>query len=139
MRFIADRCLDGEFNGSARKASRDPECIRLGIDESTIRYHIGIGDPAAAAARASDRARVATETAAAEADGADVQFVFVERAGSAPAAAAVVAALGAIETQIGGRLERVAKLARTEASTALQVEFEAEAGRRGRSRPSSTN
>jgi hypothetical protein len=78
--------------------------------------------PLPAAARAADLARVAAETAAAEAAGVGVQFVFVERTGSAPAAAAVVAALGAIETQIGGRLERVAKLARTEASTALPVD-----------------
>ncbi len=47
-------------------------------------------------------ARVAAETAAAEAAGVGIQFVFVERTGSAPAAAAIVAALGAIETQIGG-------------------------------------
>ena len=41
-----------------------------------------------------------------------------------------MAALGAIETQIGGRLERAAKLARAEAANPLQVELEAEAGRR---------
>ncbi len=82
---------------------------------------------------------MAIETTAAEATGVGVKSNFVERTGSAPAVAAVVAALGAIETQIRGRLERVAKLARTEASTTLQVELEAEAGRTGRSRPSSTN
>ena len=100
---MAERCLAGEFDGSAFKASRAPECIRLGIDESVIRYHITRGNPAAAIARAADRARVATETAAAEAARVPVKIVFVERGGSAPAAAAVEAAIGAIESQIGVR------------------------------------
>jgi hypothetical protein len=99
VRSMALRCFAGEFDGSAVKAARTPECIRLGIDEADIRYHIARVDPAPAAARAADRARLATETAAA---GVGVQFIFVERAGSAPAAAAIVAALGAIETEIGG-------------------------------------
>ncbi len=39
-------------------------------------------DPAAFAARREDRARVKAEAAAVEASGKNVEFVFVERAGS---------------------------------------------------------
>ena len=82
---MAKRCVAGEFEGSAKRASHDPECIRLGVDESVIRYHVNkIGDPAAVAARAAERARVATETAAAEAARIPVRIVFVERAGAKP-------------------------------------------------------
>ena len=59
----------------------------MGVTKQGIQYQMDIIDPAAAAAHAAERARVATETAAAEAAGVGVQFVFVERAGSAPAAA----------------------------------------------------
>jgi len=86
--------------------------------------------PIAAAARAAERARVATETAAAEAAHVPVKIVFVERGGSAPAAAAVEAAIGVIESQIGVQVGRVAKRAREEASTTLQAELEVEAERR---------
>ena len=75
VRSMAERCLAGEFDGSAFKASRAPVCIRFGIDESTIRYHINQGDPAAAVARAAHRARVDAETAAAKAAGTGVQLV----------------------------------------------------------------
>ena len=115
---MAQRCIAGEFDGSAVRAANEPECLRLGVARQTIQYHMDIIDQTATAARDAGRKRVATEAAAAE---VSVQFVFVERAGSAPAAAAIVAALGAIETQIGGRLERVAKLARAEAATHLQA------------------
>ena len=86
---MAYRYVSGDFGGSARKAARDPDCVRLGVGESTIRFLKDRIDPAAAAAHAADRARVAIETAAAEAAGVPVKFIFVERAGSAPAAAAI--------------------------------------------------
>ena len=130
VRSMAERCVAGEFEGSARRASHNPDCIRLGIDESTIRYHMNKVEPAAAAARAAERARVATESAAAEAARVPVQVVFVERAGAQPAAAAFEAAVGVIESQIGVRVKRVAKHAREEASTTLQSELEEEAERR---------
>ena len=60
VRSMAERCVAGEFEGSARRASFDPDCIRFGIDESHIRYHMNKVEPAAAAARAAERARVAT-------------------------------------------------------------------------------
>jgi chromosome segregation ATPase len=72
---------------------------------------------------------VATATAAAEAAHVPVKIVFVERSGSAPAAAAVEAAIGVIESQIGVQVGRVAKRAREEASTTLQAELEVEAER----------
>ena len=65
---MAERCVAGELEGSAWRASHDPEFIRLGVSESAIRYHMNkVEDPAAVAARAAERARVATESAAAEA------------------------------------------------------------------------
>ena len=130
VRSMAERCVAGEFEGSAKRAAHDPECIRLGIYERTIRYHMDKIDSATGAARAAERARVATETAAAEAARVPVQFIFVERAGAKPASAAVKAAIGVIESQIGVRVKSVAKHAREEASTALQSELEDEAERR---------
>ena len=83
LRSLAERCVAGEFEGSARRASHDPECIRLGVSESAIRYHMNkVEYPAAVAARAAERARVATESAAAEAARVPVKVVFVERAGA---------------------------------------------------------
>jgi hypothetical protein len=103
----------------------------LGLSESAIRYHMNkVEDPAAVAARAAERARVATESAAAEAALVPVKVIFVERAGAQPVAAAFEAAAGVIESQIGVRVKRVAKHAREEASTALQSELEEEAERR---------
>jgi len=131
VRSMAGRCVAGEFEGSAWIASKNPECIRLGVSESAICYHINkVEDPDAVAARAAERARVATESAAAEAARVPVKVVFVERAGAQPAAAAFEAAVGVIESQIGVRVKRVAKHAREEASTALQSELEEEAERR---------
>ncbi len=122
VRSMAERCVAGEFEGSARRASHDPECIRLGVSESAIRYHMNkVEDPAA---RAAERARVATESAAAEAARVPVKVIFVERAGAQPVAAAFEAAARVIESQIGVRVKRVAKHAREEASTALQSELE---------------
>ena len=113
---MADRCVSGEFDGSARRAAKDPECVRLEIDEAAIRYHMNKINPIAAAARAADRARIATETAVAEAAQAPIKFIFVERAGSAPAAAAVEAKISVIESQIGLRIKRSANLARSDAA-----------------------
>ena len=87
---MAVRCIAGEFNCSAHTAAKEPECLRLGVAKQVIQYHIDRMDPAAAAARAADRARVATESAASEAARVPANFIFVERAGSVPAAAAVL-------------------------------------------------
>ena len=125
MRLVARRCIAGEFGGSAIKAAAEPECVRLGVFESVIRYHMDKIVPIAAAARAAERARMAAEAAH-----VPVKIVFVEWGGSAPAAAAVDAAIGVIESQIGVQVGRVAKRAREEASTTLQAELEVEAERR---------
>ena len=90
-RSMASRCISGEFGGIAYRAGQDPECLRLGVTAMAIQYHIDRMEPAAAAARAAERARVATETSAAEAAHVPVKIVFVERGWSAPAAAAVEA------------------------------------------------
>ena len=108
---MASRCISGEFGGIAYRAGQDPECLRLGVTANAIQYHIDRMEPAAAAARAAERARVATETSAAEAAHVPVKIIFVERGGSAPAAAAVEAAIGVIESQIGVQVGRVAKRA----------------------------
>ena len=128
-RSMAYRCVSGEFGGRARKAAKDPECARLGLGECTIRFHRDRIDPAAAAARAAEHSRASAEAEAAEAAGVSVKIIFVERAGSAPAAAAIEAAMGVIDSQIGVQVRRVAKRAREEASTALQAELEVEAER----------
>ncbi len=70
---------------------------------------------------------MATETAAAEATGVGIQYAFVERAGSAPAAAAIETAIGVLKSKIGVRVGRIANHARAGASTALQAEVEVEA------------
>jgi hypothetical protein len=130
VRSMAERCVAGEFEGSAWRASHNPECIRLGIDESHIRYHMNKVEPAAVAARAAERARVATESAAAEAARVPVKVVFVERAGAQPAAAAFETAIGVMKSHLGVHLKRVAECAREDASTALQSELEVEAEER---------
>ena len=71
---MAERCIAGEFNGSSFLAAQDPDCVRLGINESSIRRRIVACNPAAAAARAAERARVATATAAAEAAHVPARF-----------------------------------------------------------------
>ena len=102
MRSMADRCLAGEFEGSARKASWDPECIRLSIEEYIIRYHVVRVDPASAAARVAQGTVVAAKTDSAESAKVPIKFIFVERAGSAQASAAVKAAISLIESHIVG-------------------------------------
>ena len=48
VRSMAERCVAGELEGSAWRASHDPEFIRLGVSESAIRYHMNkVEDPAA--------------------------------------------------------------------------------------------
>ena len=62
----------------------------MGITREAINYQIRVLDPAGDAAMVNDRARVAAETAAAEAAGHVVDIVFVERGGSASAKKALV-------------------------------------------------
>ena len=78
------------------------------LARQTTQYHMDILDQTATADRGAGRKRVAAETADAEAGRVPVKLIFVERAGSAPAAAALEAALGLIESQIGVHVERVA-------------------------------
>jgi hypothetical protein len=109
---MAERCIAGEFNGSSFFAAQNPDCARLGINESSIRYRTDASNLASAAARAADRARVATDTAASKAARVPVKFIFVVRAGSALAAAAIGAAMGVIDSHIGVQVRRVAERAR---------------------------
>ncbi len=86
---MAQRCIAGEFDGSASRTANDPECLRLGITRQAIQYHMDIIDQTETAALDAGRKRVATEAAAAEATGVPVKVIFEERAGSAQAAAAI--------------------------------------------------
>ena len=63
---MAERCVSGEFGGSALLATRSPTTARMGISRGAIRRQMDRIDPAALADRMADRERVATETAAAE-------------------------------------------------------------------------
>ena len=82
---MAERCVSGEFGGSALLATRSPTTARMGISRGAIRRQMDRIDPADLVDRMADRERVATETAAAEERGHVVELVFVERGGSAPA------------------------------------------------------
>ena len=84
VRVMADRCLAGEFGGSYRLAAKEPECVALCINHQNIQYHMDLKSPSEVSNRAADRARVATEAAAAATvHGVKPIFVFVERGGSA--------------------------------------------------------
>ena len=107
VRSIAVRVVAGEFNGSALIASRNAECMALGVTHQSIEYHIGLINPAGGLARAADRARVETEVAAAGVALHEVQFVFVERKGLAPAAAAVSQIVAKLEYQLGAQVGNV--------------------------------
>ena len=107
VRSIAVRVVAGEFNGSSRLASRDPECMALGVSPQSIDYHIGLINPSGGLARVADRARVETEVAAAAVAVRDVQIVFVERGGAAPAAAAVSQIVAKLEYQLGAQVGNV--------------------------------
>ena len=109
VRLMATRLVAGEFNGSSRRAASEPECVALGIVSSNIEYHIGLMNPAGGLARAADRARVETEVAAAAVALHEVQYVFVERNGAAPAAAAVSRIVDKLESQLGAQVGNVAK------------------------------
>ena len=95
---MASRVVGGEFGGSAFKAAQSPITRSMGITREAILYHVQKIDLAADAARLEDQARVKAETAAAEASGKNVEFVFVERGGSSSAKRA----LGKLEKRLKG-------------------------------------
>ena len=66
INLMAERCVSGEFGGSALLATRSPTTARMGISRGAIRRQMDRIDPAALADRMADLERVATETAAAE-------------------------------------------------------------------------
>jgi hypothetical protein len=117
---MAERCLAGEFGGISWVASQEPECVTLGISHQTIQYHMDRIDPIQASTRAANRARVEIEALAAEtSNGVKATIIFVERGGSASAAAAV-SGLRASSSELGARVGEVAHLARCEASAAIR-------------------
>jgi hypothetical protein len=63
---MADRVLSGELT-SAWEASKVDECVRLGVSYQSIQHHVDKANPAEAAARVAERARVTREKAEAEA------------------------------------------------------------------------
>jgi hypothetical protein len=90
---------------------------------------MGTIDPTDAAARSADRALVATETAVAEAYGAEFNFIFVERGGLSSAAAVIGATIGVI-TELWLFASRWHRNARAEASNPLQAKIEFDPNRR---------
>jgi len=82
---MAERCFSGEYGGSSRNAAMSPITAKMGISRGAIQYRMDHIDPDAFVARATDRERVRTEVAAAEAAGHCVKIVFAERGGSASA------------------------------------------------------
>ncbi len=82
---MAERCISGEYGGSSWNAAMSPITAKKGISRGVIQHRMDQIDPDAFAARATDRERVRTEVAAAEAAGHCVKIVFAERGGSASA------------------------------------------------------
>jgi len=87
---MAERCVSGEFNGSAWHAAMSPTTARMGISRGAIQHQMRLIDPASLAGRLADRQRFEASTAASEAAGHIVDIVFVERGGSATAKNALV-------------------------------------------------
>ena len=79
--LMAERCVSGEFGGSAYHATMSPTTARMGISRGAIERRMRQIDPSALA----DRTRVAAETAASVAAGHVIDVIFVERGGSASA------------------------------------------------------
>ena len=123
---MALRCASGEFGGSAWKAAGDPECLSLGVDESSIRYYIKKINPTEAAACAAERERVAAEAAAAVENGRKVQFVFVERVGARPAEKALTAVLETIEKNVSTTVTQIVDHARHQGRIERQSELESD-------------
>ena len=53
-RSLAERCLNGEFGGSAWVTSQQPECIALGVSRQSIQYQMDRIDPVEACIRGAD-------------------------------------------------------------------------------------
>ena len=121
---MALRCASGEFGGNAWKAAGDPECVSLGVDESSIRYYIKKNNTTEAAACAAERERVAAEAAAAMENGRKVQFVFVERGGARPAEKALTAVLETIEKNVSTFVTQTVDHARQQERIERQAELE---------------
>ncbi len=68
-----------------RRQAMSPITAKMGISSGAIQYRMDQIDPDTFAARATDRERVRTEVAAAEAAGHCVKIVFAEQGGSASA------------------------------------------------------
>jgi hypothetical protein len=108
---MAERCVAGEFGGSPYRAAAMPECIALGISYQSIEYHMGKINPVESASRVADRARVEAEAAQAKAELKSVEFFFVERKGSASAAAAVLHVVEKLSDELNPQLKLAATLA----------------------------
>jgi len=121
---MALRCASGEFEGSARRAAGDPECISLGVDEANIRYYMKQINPTEAAARAAERERVESLAAAAEENGQKVKFLFVERGGAPQAEKALAAVLDTIEKKVSNVVTLTTNHARQQERIERQSELE---------------
>ena len=79
IHHMAERCVSGEFGGSAWHATKSPTTARMGISKGAIQRQMRRIDPVALADRLVDRERAKAETSVSEAAGHVVDIVFVER------------------------------------------------------------
>jgi len=113
------------FGGSDRRAAGDPECISMGVDESTIRCYMNKTNPTEAAARAAERERVKALAAAAAENGQKVKLVFVERRWASPAEKALAAVLDTIEKKVSNVVNLTTSHARQQERIERKSELEA--------------
>ena len=121
---MADRVLSGELT-SAWEASKVDECVRLGVSYQSIQHHVDKANPAEAAARVAERARVTREKAEAEAKPNSVKMIFFEKGGAATAKKASSKAIKMFERGESQKLHGIINLAGEEAQTAYQAGLEA--------------
>jgi hypothetical protein len=121
---MADRVLSGEFT-SAWEASKVDECVRIGVSYQSIQHYVDKANPAEAAARVAERARVTREKAEAEAKSNSVKMIFFEKGGAATAKKASSKAIKMFERGESQKLHGIINLAGEEAQTAYQAGLEA--------------
>jgi hypothetical protein len=123
-RIMAQRVCDGEFK-TAYEAANCRECAELGICQASILRCIDKLNPAEAAARDADRARVNREKAAAHENAEKVNVIYVERGGAASAETAAKKSYKKLQREASKKLKGIINLADDAAQAAHQAGLEA--------------